>query len=111
MVTLRDSVLIDPVAVKERRKPSFFGFDIFITPLLVKLAFIIGVIGCIVGGCVILRATWLEVAGRPDRWEHIWWHPLFWGGLGYIFLGPIVIRVWCESAIVIFKIFEELRRR
>lgn len=112
MATLRDSILIDPQVVKERRRPSFFGFDIFITPLLIKLAFIVGIIGCLVQGCLVVRESWsIAVAAGEDPWIRLWSETLFWTGIGTIFLGPIILRIWCESMIVIFKIFEELRRR
>ena len=111
MATLRDSVLIDPQVVKERRRPSFFGFDIFITTLLIKLAFIVGVIGCLVQGFLMIRESWYATASGEHPWSLLWREALFWSGAGIIFLGPVVLRVWCEILIVLFKIFEELRRR
>lgn len=92
------------VADGSGRRPSFFGFDIMITPLLIKVWFVLGLAACLVGGAWL---CWQACAGalpEPFRAFGIY------AGLGVAVIGPIVIRIHCEMLIVLFKIMEYLRR-
>ena len=69
------------------------SFDTMITPVIIKIVFWIGVIGCVIGG--------IGMFFNDDGVV---------GGLLCIFLGPLVVRVYCELIIVIFKIFRALKQ-
>lgn len=68
------------------------SFDTMITPIIIKIVFWIGVIGCVIGGIGMFFND--EVVG----------------GLLCIFLGPLLVRLYCELIIVMFKIFQSLKQ-
>lgn len=69
------------------------SFDTMITPVVIKIVFWIGVIGCVIGGI----GMFFNGSGII-------------GGLLCILLGPVVVRIYCEIIIVIFKIFQALKQ-
>ena len=69
------------------------SFDTMITPVIIKIVFWIGVIGCVIGGI----GMFFNDGGVV-------------GGLLCILLGPLVVRVYCEIIIVMFKIFQALKQ-
>lgn len=69
------------------------SFNTMITPVIIKIVFWIGVIGCVIGGI----GMFFNGSGVV-------------GGLLCILLGPLVVRVYCELIIVIFKIFQALKQ-
>lgn len=53
-------------------RPSFFGFDIMITPVLIKVWFVVALIGCVAGG---IWLCWKSLAGEtpePFRAAGVW---------------------------------------
>ncbi len=68
---------------------DFLSFRRMITPIIIQIVFWIGVIVCVLVGLGIL--TYSAVAG-----------------LLVILLGPLVVRLYCELMIVIFRISETL---
>lgn len=111
--SLRDSIMVDP---RTRGRPSFFGFDVFLTPLLIKIAFILGCVLCLWLGGWVMVETWR--GGRIDPAERTLFQDLESLGLnGYLVgvaisvIGIVSVRVYCEFTIVVFKLYEELRRR
>ena len=68
------------------------SFDTMITPIIIKIIFWVGVIACVIGGI----AMAFNDSGV--------------GGLLCILLGPLVVRLYCEIIIVIFKIFQSLKQ-
>lgn len=69
------------------------SFDTMITPVVIKIAFWIGVIGCVIGGI----GMFFNGSGVVS-------------GLLCILLGPVLVRIYCEIIIVIFKIFQALKQ-
>jgi len=78
---------------------DFLNFKQMITPMFIRIIFIIGVVLSVIGGLVLI------VTGIGSRF----------GGGGqvligilYIVLGPLMCRIYCELLIVIFRILDEL---
>jgi hypothetical protein len=69
------------------------SFDTMITPVVIKIVFWIGVIGCVIGGI----GMFFNGSGIIS-------------GLLCILLGPVLVRIYCEIIIVIFKIFQALKQ-
>ena len=78
---------------------SFLSFDKMITPVIIKVLFYIGVIiSILIGISLILNGVNAYFGGGA----------LVFLGLLTIILGPIMVKVYCEILIVIFKIHESL---
>lgn len=73
---------------------AFFNFDRMITPTLIKIVFWLGLIVSVLTGLGLL------IGGNTDAVR------IF--GLVYIIVGPLLVRVYCEVLIVIFKINDTL---
>ncbi len=71
---------------------DFLRFRQMLTPVLIEVIFWAGVVVSILTGLGFLLKGGLGAVL----------------GLIYIFIGPLVIRVWCELIIVIFRINETL---
>lgn len=80
---------------------KFAGFDKMITPVIIKILFWIGV------GLSVIFGLTLIVTGAFSPWG---------GGLQVLsgiltlVVGPILVRVYCELLIVIFKMHEALQK-
>ena len=83
---------------------NFFAFKRMITPVIIQIFFWIGVVGCILGGLGMIGVGLLSLSGR-DAANGIL---TILSGLGLIFLGPLVVRIYCEIMIVLFRINETL---
>jgi len=68
---------------------SFLAFDNMISATLIKWIFYIGLALTIISGFVVMRES-------------------FFIGLIIIIIGPLILRVYCEIMIVLFKIHESL---
>ena len=94
----------DFLGVNPSRLPSgssvgdFLAFRTMITPVLIQIIFWIGVVGCIVTG-----AALIATAGdsRDEGLQIVM-------GLGWILLGPLSVRIWCEFLIVFFRVNQTL---
>jgi NADH:ubiquinone oxidoreductase subunit 6 (subunit J) len=73
---------------------EYLSFRKMITPMLIQVFFWIGVVFVVIASLVMMFK-----GGIPG----------FLGGLVYLVLGPIFVRIYCELIIVLFKIFEELK--
>lgn len=109
MPKLKDSIIIDP---QHKGKPSFFAFDIFITPVLIQILFVVACINSIWIGASFCLATWnggceIESWNVIIQWLGVYGYVV---GVGISIIGILVARVLCELGIVIFKIFLELRK-
>ena len=98
---LKDSIV---VADTKATKRSFFGFDVFITPLLLKIFFVLALIACVVSGLV-------EIARglKAGELNHLPLCPHLIQGSMLLVFCPIMLRVFCEFVIIQFKLFEMLR--
>ena len=70
---------------------EFLSFRRMITPVIIQVVFWLGIAGCVIGGLGL-------VAGGAGL-----------KGIGAIVLGPLFVRVWCETVIVMFKINDALQ--
>ena len=85
---------------------EFFTFRRFITPVIIQIIFWLGVLICIGGGIAIMSA-----GGGGDYYYGgggVEWNVL--AGLLVILIGPILVRIWCELQILLFRIFDELKQ-
>ena len=78
---------------------DFFNFQKMITPVIIQFLFWLGILGCIIAGILLI------VMGTI--WEGLDVELVFMG-IGYIVLGPIVVRIYCELLIILFSINDTL---
>ncbi|MBF4694519.1 DUF4282 domain-containing protein [Fusibacter sp. Q10-2] len=78
---------------------TFLNFDKMITPTLIKIIFYIGIIMSTLGGLgMILNGLRYPFGGGV----HVFL------GLLTLVISPIIVRVYCELLIVVFKIHDSL---
>jgi hypothetical protein len=77
---------------------DWLSFDKMIAPIIIKILFWIGSIAFIIFGIVTIFQAFGPLG---SAWS-------FLSGLLIIVLGPVMVRVWCEILIVIFKIHDSL---
>lgn len=80
---------------------DFWAFRKMITPILIQILFWIGVIVCILGGIMM-------VARAHNEYRDTWDGAQVALGLASIFLGPVVVRLYCEFLILFFRMNETL---
>ena len=99
---------------KPPREPSggrfndFLTFRLLITPWLIELVFWMGVIACIVGGSMIIGTSFDRPNPTASKTDHFS-ATTFALGLAMMLLGPLMLRLFCELFIIIFKIHDELK--
>jgi hypothetical protein len=76
---------------------DFLRFETMITPILIQFLFWLAVIASVIVGIGIMALGSGEVLAVAM-------------GLALIILGPIVIRIWAEILMVIFRINDHLRQ-
>lgn len=91
----------DLQSILERVKSSpeagagdFWAFRTMITPLLIQLLFWIGVVTCVVVGIMIVV--------HADQYRDEGLRVMM--GIGWVLLGPVVVRLYCEWMILGFRI-------
>ena len=76
---------------------EFLSFRKMITPSVIQILFWIGVIVCVLAGLAsIVGGSYLPGPGGTIY------------GLLVLFVGPIIVRVYCEILIVVFRIHDSL---
>jgi hypothetical protein len=79
---------------------DFWSFRKMVTPVLIEVIFVVGAIIClIVGGVMIFYGATHYQEGMGHN---------LWKGLLVFFLGPLLVRIYCEIFIVFFRINETL---
>lgn len=76
---------------------EILSFRKMITPTIIKILFWIGIVVTVLGGLVAI----FHGGGAAIQ------------GLIMLFVGPLIVRVWCELLILLFRIYdslEEIRR-
>lgn len=73
-----------------RSAQSFFKFDRMITPRIIEIIFIIGLVLTVIAGLAVMSESIVA-------------------GVLIILVGPLMIRINCELIIVVFKIHEALQ--
>jgi len=71
---------------------DFLSFRTMITPVIIKIIFLIGVV------CTVIAALLTMLQGGVNVLA----------GLIFLFVGPLLVRIYCEILIVIFRINETL---
>jgi len=77
---------------------EFISFDKMITPVIIKILFYIGIVICIILGLSELIGG--IAAGSIS---------IIFLGLITIVIGPVLVKVYCELVMVLFKILENLK--
>ena len=72
---------------------EFLTFRKMITPIFIQVIFWIAAIGAFIAGLVMMFQGGVYL--------------LF--GFLYMILGPLVVRIYCELVILLFKVYEELQ--
>ena len=78
---------------------DFLSFKKMLTPIIIKVIFWIGVVGSVIMGLISI------VGGANARYGG---GAMVLIGLMWMFLGPILTRIYCEILIVIFAINDTL---
>jgi hypothetical protein len=83
-----------------QKMKDFFEFKKLITPAVIKVIFMLGVVLSFFMGTLDIKAgvNAIDFGGSA----------LIFAGILKIFFGPIVVRVWCEIIVVLFKINDSL---
>jgi len=79
---------------------KLLNFDVMIAPLVLKILFWVGSIASVVIGLLMIVQGFTAYYGGGD---------LIFTGLLTIILGPIMIRVYCELLIIMFKMFDTMK--
>jgi hypothetical protein len=77
---------------------DLFTFRRMLAPIVIQVLFILASLGSIIGGIAILMHG--AVYSQPATTT--------WLGVGFLLLGPILVRLYAEAVIVIFRINETL---
>jgi hypothetical protein len=85
-----------PVEI-ERGGSDFMAFRRMVTPVVIQALFVLGCVGSVIAGAVIVIAG---IRHHHARDALI--------GVGVLILGPLVVRIYAEVLIVVFRINETL---
>lgn len=78
---------------------GYLSFDKMITPIFIKIAFWVGMIGSIIGGVgLIMSGLLAENLGFIQV-------PV---GLFVLIVGPLIVRIYCELLIILFKMHQSI---
>ena len=80
---------------------DFFAFRKMITPAVIQIFFWLGVIVCVIAGLGILSNSELLAAASPV--------PPTLTAVLVLVVGPLIVRIYCELLMVLFRIYESLR--
>ena len=81
---------------------DFWSFRRMITPAIIQALFWVGSILSIIAGIVLIVAgSSIHGYGNTGTGSVLL-------GLAYIFLGPFLVRIWCEVVILFFRMNETL---
>jgi len=72
---------------------DFLAFRKFITPVLIQIIFWVGVVFCVISGIVAMTRGGVEGVAI---------------GLLLIAIGPLIVRLYCEILILLFRIYDNL---
>ena len=85
--------------IKNKEEGGFFSFRTMITPIIIKVLYVLGIIALIIVGIVIIVEGANSYYGSDNE-------VLI--GLGIIILGNLLWRILCEGIILMFSIHERL---
>lgn len=85
--------------LKSEKLIDFLKFRLMITPVIIQILFWVGAVAMIVIGLVIMAGSFGYYGGGGAS---------FFGGLLIIVFGPIIVRIYCELLILLFRMNETL---
>ena len=89
---------IDIDTPKSSKFRDFLNFRTMLTPVIIRVLFLLGIIGCIISGAFFIS----QGVGRPYGDERVFM------GIAIILLGPIGVRLLCEVMILFFRMNETI---
>lgn len=98
---VNDLLNVKDEAVEPGSLGDFWTFRTMIVPVLIQICFWIGLIACIVIGGITIKNAYNEYHAR-------WNEAQVMIGLAWVFLGPLVVRIYCEFIILFFRMNETL---
>ena len=78
---------------------DFIKFRKMITPLIIQIMFWVGVAGTVIAALVMMVNSFGRYGGGAAS---------FLGGLVFLVVGPVLVRIYCELLILIFRMNENL---
>jgi hypothetical protein len=84
---------------------DFFAFRKMITPVVIQILFWVGVLGCILAGIITMFSGGVALLMGNDILAGVL--PVLLG-LFWIFIGPIIVRIYCEILILFFRMNDTL---
>ncbi len=78
---------------------DFLKFRKMITPTIIQILFWVGVAGAIIGALVMMGMSFGRYGGGAAQ---------FLGGLVFLVVGPVMVRIYCELLILFFRMNETL---
>jgi hypothetical protein len=72
---------------------EFLRFEKMITPVVIEVLFWVGVVATVIGAIVIMSRGGIAILG----------------GVIFLVLGPLMVRIYCELLILLFRIFESVK--
>lgn len=83
----------------EATMDDFLKFRKMITPIIIQILFWVGVGASVIGALVVMALSFGSSGGGAAQ---------FLGGLIMLVLGPVMVRIYCELLILLFRINETL---
>ena len=77
---------------------EYLSFKKMITPMVIQIIFWIGAVLSVLSGLGAIIAGLFRRGGIG----------LAFMGLVYVFVGPLIVRIWCELVIVAFRMLDEI---
>lgn len=78
---------------------DFIKFRKMITPLIIQILFWVGVAGTVIAALVMMGSSFGRYGGGAGT---------FLGGLIFLVVGPVMVRIYCELLILFFRMNETL---
>ena len=78
---------------------DFIKFRKMITPLIIQILFWVGVAGTAIAALVMMGSSFGRYGGGVGT---------FLGGLVFLVVGPVMVRIYCELLILFFQMNETL---
>jgi hypothetical protein len=104
---MRKTQPIKKARVRERERGGFFSFRTMISPIVIKIIYVLGMLGITIGGIVMIEMG-LHVAGLSTEQLNIFGMQISFPrqivmGIALIVLGNIAWRLVCEGWILFFR--------
>jgi len=84
---------------KSEKVVDFINFKKMITPVIIQILFWVGAVLSVLGGLITMATSFGRYGGGGFQ---------FLGGLLVVVLGTVVVRIYCELLIILFRMNETL---